>query len=64
MKFIVNGSGLETDFGELKNPVASLDSTKKLEISIQEARHKQDEFNRYLKKIRIRNKSEKQKNID
>ena len=28
---------------------------------LEEARHKQEDFNRYLKKIRIGNKSEKQK---
>ena len=29
LKFTVNSSGLETDFGELKDPVAFLDSIKK-----------------------------------
>ena len=62
MKFIVNSSGLETDFSELKDPVAFLDSIKNSEILIKEAWHKQEEFNRYLKKIGIGNKSEKQKN--
>ena len=61
MKFIVNSSGTETDFTELKDPVAFLDSIRKHEISIEEAQHKQEEFNRYLKKIRIGNKSEKKK---
>ena len=60
-KFIVNSSGIETNFSELKDPVAFLDSIKKCEISIEGARNKQEEFNRYLKKIRIGNKSEKQK---
>ena len=61
LKFITSSSGTETDFSKLKNPVASLDSIRKLEISIEEARRKQEEFNRYLKKIRIGNKSEKQR---
>ena len=61
MKFIVNSSGTETDFTELKDPLAFLDSIRKHEISIEEAQHKQEEFNRYLKKIRIGNKSEKKK---
>ena len=66
LKFIISSSGIETDFSKLKYPVAFLDSIRKREISIEEARHKQEEFNRYLRKLRIRNKSEKQKkkNID
>ena len=50
LKFIVNNSGLETDFSELKDPVAFLESIKKREILIEEAPYKQEEFNRYLKK--------------
>ena len=50
LKFIVNSSGLETDFSELKDPVAFLDSVKKREISIEEAQYKQEEFIKYLKK--------------
>ena len=61
LKIIVNSSGLDTDFSELKDPVAFLDSIKKREISMEEARHEQEEFNRYLTKIRIGNNSEKQK---
>ena len=38
------------DFHELKDPVAFLDSIKKREISTKEARSKQEEFNRNLKK--------------
>ena len=49
LKFIINSSGTETNFSELKNPVAFLDSISKHEVSIQEARHKQEEFKRYLK---------------
>ena len=37
LKFNDNSSGLETDFSELKDPVAFLDSIKKHEISIEEA---------------------------
>ena len=59
VKFIVNSSDLETDFSELKDPVAFLDSIKKPEILIEEARHKQKKFNRYLKNITSGNKSEK-----
>ena len=36
LKFIVNSSGLETDFSELKDPVAVLDSIKIHEILIEE----------------------------
>ena len=62
MKFIVNNSVLETDFSKLKDPVAFVDSIEKREISMEEAKHKQQEFNRHLTKIRIGNKSKKQKN--
>ena len=41
LKFIVNSSGLETDFSGLKDPVAFLNSVKKCEILIEEARRKQ-----------------------
>ena len=50
MKFLFNSTGLETDFSELKDPVAFLDSIKKLEKSKEEAQYKQKEFDRYLKK--------------
>ena len=39
------------DFSELKDPVAFPDSIRKPEISIEGAQHKQEVFNRYLKKI-------------
>ena len=57
MKFIVNSSCLETDFSKLKGFVAFLDRIKNFEISIEEVRYKQEEFNRYLK-TRFGNKSE------
>ena len=50
LKFTVSSSGTENDFSELKSPVAFLDSIRKREISVKEARHKQEEFNKYLKK--------------
>ena len=53
LKFLVSSSGLETDFSELKDHVAFLDSIKKREILIEEARYKQKEFDRNFKKLRI-----------
>ena len=50
LKFIVNSSGLETNFSKLKDPVAFLDSIRKREISIEEPQYNQEEFNRYLEK--------------
>ena len=61
LKFIISSSGTETSFIELKYPVAFLDSIRKREVSNEEVRHKQEEFNRYLKKIKIGNKSVKLK---
>ena len=56
MKFIVSSSGVKTDFSEIKDTVAFLDNIRKREISIHEARYKQEEFGRYFKKIRLGNK--------
>ena len=50
LTFIVNSSGLRTDFSKLKDPIASVDSFKNLEILIEEERYNQKEFNRYLRK--------------
>ena len=50
LEFIISSSGTETNFNRLKDPVAFLDSVRKREISIEEVRYKQEEFNRYLKK--------------
>ena len=49
-KLIISSSGKETNFSELQNPVAFPDSIRKREVSIEEARHKQEKINRYLKK--------------
>ena len=38
LKIITDSSGLETNFSELKDPVAFLNSINKHEISIEEAR--------------------------
>ena len=61
LKFIVSSSGLETDFSELKDHVSFLDSIKKREILIEDARYKQKEFDRNFKKLRIGNRSEEQR---
>ena len=50
LQFIANSIGQEINFSELKNPVAFLDSIKNREILIEEAQHRQEEFNSYLKK--------------
>ena len=57
LRFIVHSSGLETDFSELKNPVAFVDSIKKVKYQLK--KHNKG-FNRYLTKIRTGNKSDKQ----
>ena len=49
LKFIVNRSDLENYFSELRDPAIFLDSIKRREILIEEAQHKREEFNRYLK---------------
>ena len=54
-----NSLDLETNFHELKDPVAFLDSITKCEIPIEKARPKQEDLSKDLKKIRIGNKSAK-----
>ena len=49
LKFIVNRSDLGNYFSELRDPAIFLDSIKRREILIEEAQHKREEFNRYLK---------------
>ena len=65
LEFIISSSGTETNFNRLKDPVAFLDSVRKREISIEEVRYKQEEFNRYLKKgelaINLKNKKRRKK---
>ena len=39
-KFFISSSDTETDFSELKDPVAFLDNIRKHEISTEEVRHK------------------------
>ena len=39
-KFFISNSDTETDFSELKDPVAFLDNIRKHEISTEEVRHK------------------------
>ena len=59
LKFIISSSGTETYLSGLKDPVAFLDSISKREVSISEARHKQEKFNRYLKKLEINLRNKK-----
>ena len=46
LKFTVTSTSVVTNFSELKDPVPFLDSIKKRETSIEEARFKQIEFDR------------------
>ena len=54
LKFTVNSSGLETDFGELKDPVAFLDSIKKSEISMKKHDMNKKSLTNIRKKIILR----------
>ena len=60
LKFLVHSRGLEANFRQLKDSLDFLESIRKRETSMEGARYKQEAFNRYLTKIRIGNKSEKQ----
>ena len=59
LKIAINSSSIEISFSELKDPVDFLDRQKKCGISTQEAWHKQEEFNKYLKELKINLKNKK-----
>ena len=62
LKLIISSSNTETNFSELKDLAAFLDIITKLKILIEEVRHKQEQFNRYLdkkKELKIDLKSKK-----
>ena len=59
--FIVISTGDETDFSEVEDPITFLNNIKSGEIAIEEAKQSQEDFNKYLKKIRRGNTTEKQK---
>ena len=50
LKYTVSSTGQKIDFSELKYPVVFLDSIRKDDKLIEEARYKHKEFKRYLKK--------------
>ena len=59
MNFIVNSTGDETNFSEVEDPITFLNINNN-GITIEEAKESQEDFNRYLKKIRRGNKTKKQ----
>ena len=59
MNFIVNSTGDETNFSEVEDPITFLNINSN-GITIEEAKESQEDFNRYLKKIRRGNKTKKQ----
>ena len=61
MKFIVEKSGIETNFSELRDPLTFLNYIKINQILVQKTQYKQ-ECHKHLKQIRTGNKSEEQKN--
>ena len=60
MNFIVNSTGDETDFSDVEDPITFLNNIKSGEITIEEAKESQEDFNKYLKKIRRVNETKKQ----
>ena len=60
MKFIVNSTGDETDFSDVEDLITFLNNIKSGEITIEEAKESQEDFNKYLKKIRRGNETKKQ----
>ena len=61
LKYIVYNSNKETDFSELKKSSSYLEDIWANEITIEQVRDKQEQFNKYLKQKRIGNKPEEQK---
>ena len=59
LKPVVNSTGNETNLSRAKDPITFLNKIKSGEITIEETKESQEDFNKYLKKIRG-NKTKKQ----
>ena len=60
--FITESKNRKTNFSQKKGPADFLNETKKGEITIEQAKDSQEDFNNYLKTIRRGNKTKKQGN--
>ena len=54
LKYFAEESGLETDFSAKDDPITVPNDIKTIKITIEEAKASQEDFNKYLKMIRIR----------
>ena len=59
MKCYVYSSTTESNFGELKGLITFLNNTRHDNLTLEQAQNEQVAFNRYLKSIRIGNKSKR-----
>ena len=63
LKYFAEESGLETDFSAKDDPITFPNDIKTIKITIEEAKASQEDFNKYLKMIRKRNKTNQQKEL-
>ena len=61
LKYTVTSSGEEFEFDKSEDPVLFLNNIKKSKISLEGAKNLQQDYEKYLKEIRKRNKSAEQK---
>ena len=60
LKYVVERSGVEYNFNEMKDPITFLNDIKEGKISLEEAKEKQKEYYNYLNTIRRGNKNASQ----
>ena len=63
LKYFIERSGMETGFSAKEDPITFLNNVKTNKITIEEAKASQEDFNKYLKMIRKRNKTNQQKKL-
>ena len=61
LMYVIASSGKKFDFGSTKDPITFLNDIKKAEISLEEAKNKQQNYLNYLNAIRRENKNDNQK---
>ena len=61
LKYVTESRSMETDFSTKKDPVTFFNGIKTGRIAIKEAKDSQEDFIKYLKRIRRRNKTDPQR---
>ena len=61
LKYFTERSGMKTGFCAKEDPITFLNNVKTNKITMEEAKASQEDFNKYLKMIRKRNKTNQQR---